>query len=211
MIIPGAAVRGYVQPVADTLTLRGIPTRLLPGPGQPGAPADLRLYGEQLGQDLLTATGVDLLVGLSVGTQAAAVAAAAAGASGASQLLLVAPTVDPAQRTVARFLARWAVAGRREDSALLPQQFPEWRAAGLRSLVAVVRSAVKVRLEDVLRAVPSRVTIVHAQDDAITGHSYAAGLATRFHGRLVVIPGAVHSWPYGHGSGFADLVQELLT
>jgi pimeloyl-ACP methyl ester carboxylesterase len=163
-----------------------------------------------MARELAREEGVDLLVGLSVGSQAAAVAAAACGDSGVRRLLLISPTVDPAQRTALRFLAQWAAAGRLEDPALFREQLPEWRAAGPRSLLGVVTSALQVRLEQVLIDVSSPLTVVHAEDDAITGHGYAAGLATRFHGRLVVVPSAVHSWPYRHGPDFADLVQDVL-
>src|SRR4051794_38274911 len=127
VIVPGAAVRDYVRPLADVLSRRGIATRLLHGPGQPGVPSDLAAYGERLGAELRSGNGVDLLVGLSVGSQAATVAAAVAGESGARRLLIVSPTVDPERRTVVGFLGRWAAAGRLEEPTLLAQQLPEWR------------------------------------------------------------------------------------
>jgi pimeloyl-ACP methyl ester carboxylesterase len=199
-----------VEPVAETLSGRGDATRLLDAPGQPGAPADLREYGARLGADLADGDPVDLLVGLSVGTQAAAVAAVAAGPGRVGHLLLVGPTVDPERRTLGRFLAAWARAGTREDSSLLPRQAPDWRQAGIRQLIGVVRSALSVRLEQVLADVPCPITVVHAERDVVTSHGYAAGLATVFGQQLVVIPGATHSWPYADGPGFADLVGAVL-
>jgi pimeloyl-ACP methyl ester carboxylesterase len=199
-----------VEPVTDTLTARGVPTRLLDAPGQPGASADLSIYGARLGRCLSDGGPVDLLVGLSVGTQAAAVAAAAAQRGLVGHLLLVGPTVDPERRTVARFVAVWARAGTREDTSLFPRQVPDWRAAGVRQLAGVVRSALSVRLEKVLADVPCPITVVHAERDIVTSHDYAAGLATVFGQQLVVIPGATHSWPYADGAGFADLVAAVL-
>ncbi|HVD22585.1 MAG TPA: alpha/beta hydrolase [Lapillicoccus sp.] len=209
VIVPGAAVREYVEPVADTLIARGVPTRLLDAPGQPGAAADLRTYGAGLGRCLSDGEPVDLLVGLSVGTQAVAVAAAAEPGR-VGHLVLVGPTVDPDRRTVGRFVAAWARAGLREDSTLLPRQAPDWRKAGVRQLAGVVRSALSVRLEKVLADVSCPITVVHAERDVVTSHGYAAGLATVFGQQLVVIPGATHSWPYADGPGFADLVEGLL-
>jgi pimeloyl-ACP methyl ester carboxylesterase len=210
VIVPGAAVRRYVEPVVDALTDRGVPTRLLDAPGQPGAPADLSAYGARLGRCLSDGEPVDLLVGLSVGTQAAAVAAASAGPAPVGHVLLVGPTVDPERRTVARFVAGWARAGTREDSSLFPRQVPDWREAGVRRLAGVVRSALSVRLEKVLADVACPVTVVHAERDVVTSHGYAAGLATVFGQQLVIIPGATHSWPYADGPGFADLVAAVL-
>ncbi len=198
-----------MEPVAETLSERGVPVRLLDAPGQPGAAADLSAYGTRLGRSLWDAEPVDLLVGLSVGSQAAAVAAATAPGR-VGHLMLVGPTVDPERRTVPRFLAAWARAGTREDSSLLPRQAPDWRRAGVRQLVGVVRSALSVRLEKVLADVRCRITVVHAERDVVTSHGYAAGLATVFGGQLVVVPGATHSWPYADGPGFADLVTAVL-
>ena len=210
VIVPGAAVRRYVEPVAETLTDRGVQARLLDAPGQPGTPADLSRYGARLGHCLSAAEPVDLLVGLSVGTQAAAVAAAAAGPGPVGHVLLVGPTVDPDRRSLVRFLGGWARAGMREDSSLLPRQAPDWREAGVRQLAGVVRSALSVRLEKVLADVSCRITVVHAERDVVTSHGYAAGLATVFGRQLVVIPGASHSWPYADGPRFADLVAAVL-
>jgi pimeloyl-ACP methyl ester carboxylesterase len=54
------------------------------------------------------------------------------------------------------------------------------------------------------------VTVVHGQHDVITSHEYAAALAAAPRRRLVVVPGATHSWPYGDGEDFADVVEDVL-
>lgn len=118
LIVPGAAVRRYVEPAAQALQARGVDTELLAAPGGAGVPADLRAYGEQLGRRLAGGPPVDLLVGLSVGAQAAVVAAAAA-PSQLRQLILVSPTVDPQARTAPRLLTRWLSGGRVERRSLL--------------------------------------------------------------------------------------------
>jgi hypothetical protein len=51
-----------------------VDVELLPAPGLTNGPADLRRYGEALADRLRAGPPVDLLVGLSVGAQAAAVA-----------------------------------------------------------------------------------------------------------------------------------------
>lgn len=102
---------------------------------------------------------VDLLIGLSVGAQVAAVVAAISsmaslhrppGSAASVQitvpppignLMLVSPTVDPQGRTVATLVTRWLAGGRRERTELLREQAPDWRRAGIRRVVAVVRSA----------------------------------------------------------------------
>lgn len=205
--MPGLAVRGYARTACDRLASRGFDARLLPAPGEPGSPARLDVYGRDLGARIDEGSGVDVLVGLSVGTQAAAVAAAES--TTLRHLVLVAPTVDPAARTVSRLLGRWAAGGLREDPRLIATQAPDWRRAGARALRDGVRSAVDVELEHVLPDVGARLTVVHPEADRLTSHGYAASLVAD-RGRLVVIPGASHSWPHGDADGFADLLEEVV-
>lgn len=215
LIVPGAAVRGYVQPAADALRDRGVEVRLLAAPGEPGAHADLRDYGWELAHQFSREGPVDLLIGLSVGTQVATVAAAAPdqqqAPSQVRQLMLISPTVDPQARTMPRLVGRWLAGGRLERPGLTLEQIPDWRRAGLRRVSQVVRSALTVRIEDLLPSFSARLTVVHAENDVMTSHSYAAELAVDHGGELLVVPNATHSWPYADTDRFADTVQRLLT
>jgi len=83
VIVPGLAVRRYLRPARAALRRRGIDADLTPAPGQPGEHCDLSAFGRSLGEQL-RGRPVDLLVGQSVGAQAAAVAAAVANGSSAS-------------------------------------------------------------------------------------------------------------------------------
>lgn len=204
VVVPGLAVRRYVRPAVAALRDRGVDARLAPAPGEPGAPADLLDYGDTLAARLRPGPPVDLLVGLSVGAQAAARAATHPGAAG--RLVLVSPTVDPAARSVPALLGRWLAGGRVEPPRLGLEQVPDWLAAGPRRVAAVVRSALAVHLESALADVPVPVTVVHAERDVVTSHTYAALLAATTGGRLVVVPGATHSWPFADADRFADLV-----
>lgn len=210
LIVPGAAVLSYARPAAETLAGRGVDARLLPAPGEPGVPADLRDYGARLARRIAAGSRVELLVGLSVGAQAAAVAAAAVGSDRLGQLMLVGPTVDPQARTMPRLLGRWLAGGRVERPELLPEQAPEWRRAGLRRLARVTRSALAVRIEDLLPEVAAGLVVVHGERDVITSHAYASRLAVDSGGRLIVVPGATHSWPYADAARFADTVEAVL-
>lgn len=209
LLVPGAAVRRYVAPAAEAARAHGLDVELAPAPGQPGAPADLRAYGERLAHRLRAQAPVDLLVGLSVGAQAAAVAAAGA-SERIGHLVLVSPTVDPDARTAPRLLGRWLRAGRLEPLALLRQQAPEWRRAGLRRLVVLVRSALVTPVEHDLAGWSGQLTVVHGERDAVTSHAYAARLAATAEGRLLVVPSATHSWPYADAERFARTLAELI-
>ena len=211
LIVPGAAVRSYVRPAADALRDRGVEVHLLPAPGEPDAQAHLHKYGRELAHQISRDDPADLLIGLSVGAQVAAVAATTRDPYQVRHLMLISPTVDPQIRTTPRLLSRWLAGGRLERPALFLEQFPEWRRAGPRRLFQVVRSAVTVRIEDLLPNLRARLTVVHGEHDTITSHSYAAGLATDHGGELLVVPNATHSWPYADTDRFADTVQGLLT
>ena len=121
-IVPGLAVHRYAIPAADALRRKGHDVRLVEPPGWPGRPAELDRFGEALAAEIADTVGgaarealaaeiadtvgdVDLLVGLSVGGQAAAVAAATT--PGIRRLLLVSPTIDPDHRTRRALLAGW--------------------------------------------------------------------------------------------------------
>ena len=213
LIVPGAGVRRYARPAVEALRGRGVAAGLLPAPGGAGGPADVERYGAELARRLAagdSAEPVELLVGLSVGAQAAAVAAAVLPQGRLRGLTLVSPTVDPRIRSGPRMLARWLAAGRLERPGLLAAQGPDWRRAGPGRLARVVRSALRVRLEDVLPRVPVALAVVHGADDVICSHAYAAALADDHGGRLVVVPGATHSWPYADADRFADTVLGLL-
>lgn len=212
VVVPGAAVRSYVRPAVDALRERGIDAELLAAPGEPGTPADLAEYGRGLAARFDTAP-VDLLVGLSVGCQVTAVAVAAAAQTDrrpVRRLMLVSPTVDPAARTTARLVGRWMAGGRAEPGRLLIDQLPDWWRAGRRRITGVVRSALSIEIEHVLDPLPVPTDVVHAEHDQITSHSYAARLATGLGARLVLLPGATHSWPYRHEHAFADLIENVL-
>jgi hypothetical protein len=229
LMVPGAAVRSYARPAVEELWRRGLDAELLAAPGEPGQPAHLDEYGQVLAERISAGEPVDLLIGLSVGAQVVAVAAAVSSMASVQEgpapatplrttvappairgLMLVSPTVDPESRTGASLVARWLAGGRRERAGLLREQAPDWRRAGVRRVVAVVRSALTVEIEQILPAVSVPITVVHAAGDVITSHAYAPGLAADNGARLVVVPNATHSWPYRDEARFADLVEKVL-
>jgi pimeloyl-ACP methyl ester carboxylesterase len=214
LIVPGAAVRRYVQGAVEALPSVGISGELLAAPGEPTVPADLGEYGRALAYRIDGNGGVSAVIGLSVGAQVAAVAAATRVSSPAKtigRLILISPTVDPAARWGPRLIGRWIAGGRVEPMSLLPRQLADWRRVGPARIAAVVRSARKVAIEQVLAEVSCPVTVVHAERDVITSHAYAARLAAVADGDLVVVPGATHSWPYDDPKRFAALIARLIS
>ncbi len=207
MVVPGLAVRSYAEPATEALARAGFEVRLLEPPGWHGQPTDLEDYGLHLRAELeREARPVDVLVGLSVGTQAAAVAAAG---TAIGQLLLVSPTVPPELRTRPRLLARFLRGEDHRDSPSWRSQIPDWRRAGPGRILACFRSATEVILEDVLPRVNAPTTIVHGDADQLSTHSYAAFLANLCNASLRLLPDAPHSWPVGDPRRFLAMVGEL--
>jgi pimeloyl-ACP methyl ester carboxylesterase len=207
-LIPGLAVSRYARPAVAALRGRGIDARLLAAPGGPTGPVDVRVYGHQLAQRLDGDT--DVLIGLSVGSQVAAVAAATADPSRLRRVVLISPTVDPAARRATRLVLRWLAGGRREPLRLAREQVPDWTRAGPQRLAGGIRSALQVHIEDLLPQLDGRLTVVHAERDVITSHAYAAQLAAGPANRLCIVPDATHSWPFGDEDRFAAMIEEQL-
>ena len=207
VIIPGLAVRSYAEDAADDLRSRGYDVSLPPAPAWRGVPKLLKSYGSQLAGRLDRAgNDIDLLIGLSVGTQAAAVTAVQSGT--VRRLLLISPMVDPADRTPGRLLGAWLFRKQEGDHGF-SAQIPDWRRAGIPRILAGFLSALDVRLEEVLPAFDGQLTIVQPERNTLSSAAFAEQLARRNNARFILMPGAAHSWPVGDSSRFADLVDEL--
>ena len=208
-IVPGLAVRRYAVPAADALRAHGHRVKLLDPPGWPGRPPELDRYGHSVADEIVRASSrIDLLIGLSVGGQAAAVVAA--DHPGVSRLLLVSPTIGPVQRSRHALLTGWLRGEDHPNSPATRTHLPDWRRAGPARIYRTFASVLRVRLEDVLPHVDAAVTIAHADHDRLSTHGYAAELAQLCRARFLVLPNAPHSWPVGDDAGFIALVDELL-
>ena len=208
VIVPGLAVRSFVVPAAAALTAAGHDVELLPAPGWRGVPDRLADYGIWLAERLTgEESRVDVLVGLSAGTQAAAVTASRCAVG---RLLLVSPTVQPELRTRRRLFTAWLRSDQHPDSPTLTQQLPDWSKAGVRRIYRCMVSTLSVPLEEVLGAVAAPVTIVHAGWDNLTSYAFAAGLAFEHGDPVVELPAAPHSWPIGDEERFVAVIDELV-
>lgn len=207
LIVPGLAVRSYAEMAARQLRTTGHDVELLPAPAWRGTSDELDEYGRQLADRIDSEnTPVTVLVGLSVGTQAATVAACRT--TLVQNLLLVSPTVDPRLRTRRRLAAAWLL--RKEPGGPPPrEQLPDWSRAGPIRILSGFDSAVRLPLEDLLPKVTARVVIVHAEHDPLTSHHWAADLAAHHGCRLLLVPSGSHSWPVDDAARFVTVVSEL--
>jgi pimeloyl-ACP methyl ester carboxylesterase len=209
IVVPGLAVRRYAEEPCERLRQAGYDVDLRPALAWRGVPVDIAAYGEQLGAEIIAAGEiVDVLVGLSAGSQAAAVAAAATPL--VRRLVLVSPTVDPERRNTVKMLAIFLIPNPNEEFALFSEQLPDWSRAGPWRILRGFRSAVKLPLEDILGRVEAELTIVHADYDQLTTYAFKAQLAADFGGTLLVAPSGSHSWPTEDPEGFLRLIDELV-
>lgn len=209
LIVPGLAVRSYALPAARRARAAGHRVSLLRAPAWHGAPVDLDRYGARLAAHLeRLGEPVDLLVGLSVGTQAAA--AAARRTRLVRRLLLVSPTVDPALRTLPRLLGTWWRGNRGHGEPGFLEQVPDWLRAGVPRIAAGFLSTLRSPpLEQALPRVAARTTVAHAEHDDLGTAGWARELAHAAHGRYLLLHGAPHSWPAADPQGFVALVGAL--
>lgn len=212
IMVPGLAVRRYLEPSADALRARGHDVDLLPPIGWRGVGSDLYGYARRIARHARKHGPADLLIGLSVGTQAATLAAAETTA--VRRLLLVSPTIDPDRRSTIRALRAWAGGEQHPDSPRLSLQAQDWLHAGPGGIYRGLQSAITVRLEaELSRAATTGrpITIVHGEADRISPLPFAAEVARRADARLLIMPDAPHSWPIGDGERFPELVAQLVS
>ncbi|QGN33532.1 alpha/beta fold hydrolase [Microlunatus sp. Gsoil 973] len=211
IMVPGLAVRNYLRPSADCLRSHGHDVDLLPPIGWRSVGTDLTDYAQRIARHAVDHGPADLLIGLSIGTQAATLAAIATPA--VRRLLLVSPTLDPARRSTAAALRAWAGGEDHRNSPRLSLQAHDWTNAGPGGIYQGLQSAIKVPLETELpRAAEGRpVTVVHADTDLLSPLPFAADIAQRAGARLLVIPDAPHSWPIGDDDRFVALVARLVS
>ena len=209
IVVPGLAVQAYAELPVRYLRDNGHDAKLLDPPGWRGVDHDLERYGRKLAADIdHERAPVDVLIGLSAGTQAATVTASLT--SLVRRLVLVSTTIDPAYRSMIKQSAVFIGRGDPYDKAAVFSQVPDWSRAGMRRIFRGFASALELPIEDVLPRVQADVTIIHAERDQLTTHGYAAWLAERHGARLVLMPGASHSWPKADSARFLRFVNELV-
>ena len=209
IVVPGLAVHAYAEQPVQHLRDNGYDAKLLQPPAWRGVEVDLERYGRNMAADIdRDGAVVDVLIGLSAGTQAAAVAASETDL--VKRLVLVSPTIDPAYRSMIKQSIVFAKGDPHDKSAFF-SQVPDWSRAGIRRIFRGFASAIALRLEDILPEVQAEVTVIHTEHDPLTTHSYAASLAEANGARLVLMPGVSHSWPKADSARFLRFIDQLLS
>jgi pimeloyl-ACP methyl ester carboxylesterase len=209
IVVPGLAVYAYAELPVQHLRDNGYDARLLQPPAWRGVEHDLERYGRKLATDIdRDGVPVNVLIGLSAGTQAAAVAASLTDL--VERVVLVSPTIDPAYRSMIK-QSMVFVRGDPHDKAAFFSQVPDWSRAGIPRIFRGFASAIDLHLEHILPKVQTAVTIIHTEYDPLTTHAYSSSLAEANGARLVLMPGVSHSWPKADSARFLRFIEELVS
>lgn len=216
VLVPGLGVtHRYLMPFAQCIAAERRCYALdLPGFGtwrKPDRPLCAADYAE------LVAAWMDemglaraALLGNSVGSEVI-VHLAARHPERVTQLVLTSPSMDPAGRTLARTLARWACDIPREPPSLAPIVARDWLVTGpvwmARGLGAMLRDPI----EALLPRVTAPALVVRGERDAIVPRDWMEEAARLLPcGRTAEIPGAVHAVTFDAPEALAALVREFL-
>jgi pimeloyl-ACP methyl ester carboxylesterase len=216
VVVQGMAVADYLMPALAQLG-RWTRAHLLELPGYAGSgeatrPLDVSGYGDTVVEWLEQASlGPVVLVGHSSGTQVAARAAVAARRHGRAEvagLVLASPTLAPSSRPLPRLLVRWRQDSRHEPPGLHDSHVREWRRAGVRGIVHLVRVHLKDRIEESVSALDVPCLVLRGADDRLSERSWAEELASRAGGRYAEMPGA-HTFVWQDPSAWSEPIRDL--
>jgi len=208
-VVPGMAVREYARPACEALEARGHRVDLLKAPSWRGVPIGLDDYGYRLAEEFDTKNvDVDLLIGLSVGTQV--VAAATTRTDRVRTVMLISPTFDPRIRSMRGTMSRWFERGEGDDQSDWGRQLRDWTHSDPVRIGLALRSALRSDIEDVLPHVRSDLIVVHAEHDRMSRPEWVESLAVENNGTYHYQPGGKHSWPVDDVETFADYVDTVI-
>lgn len=113
------------------------------------------------------------------------------------RMVLQGPTGDPATRSVFQQLVRWQVNSAREPAGMGRYILSDYRKAGLRRAWRTFRAQLADPVKEKLPQVQTPTLVLRGSRDAVVTQAWAEEVARRLsHGRLVVVPGAVHTFNF---------------
>jgi 2-hydroxy-6-oxonona-2,4-dienedioate hydrolase len=129
----------------------------------------------------------------------------------AERLILAAPTIDDAGRSVPRELLRLLLDVPREPFSLAPLVTRDYLRAGLGRVLRTLRYALADRIESKLPALNLPVLVVRGARDPVVSERWTekvCGLLPQ--GRLAVLPRAAHALHFSHPRELAGLLRPFL-
>ena len=205
----------YMIPLAERLAAsRPIFVPDLPGFGRsekPPRPFDIHQQAECLAA-LLAVLGLERvdLFGHSLGCQVVA-DLAFHHPERVARLVLAAPTVDDAGRSVPRELLRLLSDVPREPLSLIPVVARDYLRAGLWRSLRTLRYALADRIEEKLPALRAPTLVLRGERDPVVSERWTERCRRLLPaGRLAVLPGAAHALQWSAPREVADLLIPFL-
>ncbi len=186
----------------------------LPGFGRSGTPRrPLDVHGQaEFLAAWMPAAGLEraALLGHSLGTQVVADLAFHHPRL-AERLILAAPTIDDAGRSVPRELLRLLRDVPREPFSLAPLVTRDYLRAGLGRVLRTLRYALADRIELKLPALNLPVLVVRGTRDPVVSERWTEKVCRLLpQGRLAVLPRAAHALHFSHPRELAGLLRPFL-
>ncbi|MFI7575682.1 alpha/beta fold hydrolase [Micromonospora sp. NPDC049497] len=210
VLVQGMAVADYLLPglaaFAQWTRAHLVELPGFAGSGDPPHELSVPEFGHAVA-DWLTKRhlGPVVLAGHSSGTQVAAEAAVIH--SGVAGLVLASPTVDPVARGPLRLLVRWQLDGRHEPPGLTESHRPEWKRAGLRRLVHLVRAHLRHVMEEPLARLTVPLLVLRGEEDRLSTPQWGRRLTGIVaDGRYREFPGA-HTFPWLDPQAWSEPVR----
>jgi 2-hydroxy-6-oxonona-2,4-dienedioate hydrolase len=129
----------------------------------------------------------------------------------AARLVLLAPTIDPALRTVPRQLRRWRQEQKTQSLTLKALQVRDYARAGIPRAIATFRHALADRIEDKLPLLEQPALVTRGTRDPIVEQRWAEQVTELLpDGRLAVLAGAAHASAYEQPEQTARVIHRFL-
>lgn len=212
VLVPGIGVTSnYFERLALRLNDLGPVVALdLPGFGgvpHPGRPMSVVQYAELVGQ-VVDELGLEdpVLVGHSMGTQ---IVAALAASRPVSDVVLISPVVNAAERRALTVVLRFAQSCLREPPRVVALALGAYALCGVRWIFRILPAVLRFPLEDVLPRITGRTLVVSGEEDRLVPPSWAEEVTRLLpRGTSWRIPGAAHSVMHRNAEEVARLCVE---
>jgi 2-hydroxy-6-oxonona-2,4-dienedioate hydrolase len=127
------------------------------------------------------------------------------------RVVLQGPTIDPSQRTLGQQVNAWLINGYREPGKMTGIMLRDYWAAGVRRAVHTLFMAMEDRIEDKLPHIQVPTLVVRGAEDVIVPQAWAERIIALLpNGRLVVIPGVMHTIVYFNPLELVRVVRPFL-
>jgi len=127
------------------------------------------------------------------------------------RLVLAAPTVEPAARTVPRIVRRWGQESKTQSRELKKLLLKDYARAGVPRAIRTLKQALTDPIEDKLPYVTVPTLVVRGTEDPICTQAWAEEVARLLpNGGLLTLPGVPHAMNFDAPEQFVDAIGPFL-